>query len=84
MSTIPETGGWAGARPRPRVAFFGHDCTESTVIKRARAFRSAGLEVMGFTFRRRKFNRDYVPEWQDVSLGETVDRHYGLRLLRLV
>jgi succinoglycan biosynthesis protein ExoL len=84
MSTIPETGGRAGARPRPRVAFFGHDCTESTVIKRARAFRSAGLEVMGFTFRRRKFNRDYVPEWQDVSLGETVDRHYGLRLLRLV
>jgi succinoglycan biosynthesis protein ExoL len=83
MSTIPETGGQQGARPRPRVAFFGHDCTESTVIKRARAFQRAGLEVMGFTFRRRKFNRDYVPEWQDVSLGETVDRHYALRLLRL-
>jgi succinoglycan biosynthesis protein ExoL len=54
------------------------------VIKRARAFRRAGLEVMSFTFRRRKFNQEYVPEWQDVSLGETVDRHYALRLMRLL
>jgi len=68
----------------PRVAFFGHDCTESTVIKRARAFAACGAEVDGFTFRRRKFNRGYVPQWADTNLGTTVDRNYPLRLIRLV
>jgi len=68
----------------PRVAFFGHDCTESTVIKRARAFAACGVAVEGFTFRRQKFNRDYVPEWRDTNLGRTVDRNYALRLVRLV
>ncbi|HEX6144002.1 MAG TPA: glycosyltransferase [Geminicoccaceae bacterium] len=68
----------------PRVAFFGHDCTELTLIKRARAFRAAGLEVRGFTFRRDKLNRAYVPEWDDLDLGTTVDRHYGRRLLKLI
>lgn len=80
MSIMPQVT----ARTRARVAFFGHDCTELTVIKRARAFRAAGLKVMGFTFRRRKLNRDYVPEWEDVCLGETVDRRYLLRLVRLL
>ena len=37
------------------VALFGHDCTELTVIKRARAFMAAGHEVKGFTFRRERF-----------------------------
>jgi succinoglycan biosynthesis protein ExoL len=73
-----------GGRGTPSVAFFGHDSTELTVIKRARAFRAAGLEVRGFTFRRDKLNRDYRPEWDDVELGTTVDRHYGRRLLKLI
>jgi succinoglycan biosynthesis protein ExoL len=69
---------------RPRVGFFGHDATESTVIKRARALAAAGIEVRGFTFRREKFNRDYVPQWANTALGTTVDRHYGRRLLALI
>jgi succinoglycan biosynthesis protein ExoL len=69
---------------RPRVVFFGHDATESTVIKRARAFAAAGVEVRGFTFRREKFNCDYAPEWANTPLGTTVDRHYGRRLVALV
>lgn len=67
----------------PRVAFFGHDCTESTLIKRARAFAACGVAVDGYTFRRQKFNRDYVPQWHDTHLGRTVDRNYPLRLIRL-
>ena len=75
---------FVGARgARPVVALFGHDATELTMIKRARAFAKAGLEVRGFTFRRTKLNRDYQPEWDDVDLGTTVDRHYGQRLMKL-
>lgn len=73
-----------GDGPAPSVAFFGHDSTELTVIKRARAFRAAGLVVRGFTFRRDKLNRDYRPEWDDLNLGTTVDRHYGRRLMKLI
>lgn len=68
---------------RPVVALFGHDATELTLIKRARAFAQAGLEVQGFTFRRDKLNREYRPEWDDVDLGTTVDRHYGQRFAKL-
>ena len=68
----------------PRIGFFGHDCTELTVIKRARAFTDAGLEVKGFTFRRQRLNRDYRPEWDDLELGTTVDGRYGQRLLKLL
>ncbi len=69
---------------RARVAFFGHDCTEITLIKRIRSFQRSGVEVLGFTYRRDKFNRAYVPEWPNVHLGTTVDRFYLLRLLKLL
>ncbi len=66
------------------VAFFGHDWAESTVIKRARAFSELGLEVIGFSFRREKFNQGFVPFWENHHLGTTEDRAYGRRLLKLL
>lgn len=84
MPTDRAAAAREGGGGTPSVAFFGHDATELTVIKRARAFRAAGLEVRGFTFRRDKLNRDYRPEWDDLELGTTVDRHYGRRLLKLI
>lgn len=65
------------------VAFFGHDSAESTVIKRIRAFAGQGLHVVGFNFRREKFNRDFLPFWENVHLGTTEDRAYGRRLLAM-
>ncbi len=84
----------ARLRPRPApavppssvvetVAYFGQDCTDNAVIRRIAAFQAAGLEVAGFTFRRKKFNRNYVPSWDNLALGETRDRAYGGRLLKL-
>lgn len=69
---------------RCSVAFFGHDCTELTVIKRARAFMENGLKVRGFTFRRERLNRAYRPEWDDLNLGTTEDARYGQRLIAML
>lgn len=80
--------GWPGMpiEPAPSrlVAYFGQDCTDTAVIRRISAFQAAGLDVVGFTFRRQKFNRDFVPTWENVALGETRDRHYLGRLLKIV
>lgn len=65
-------------------AFFGHDWAESTVIKRIRAFSAQGLEVVGFCFRREKFNQDFRPFWRNHHLGTTEDRNYARRLLKLI
>ena|GEM_PF-217550 len=72
-------------RPPPpaSLAFFAQDRTDSAVIRRITAFQASGVEVLGFSFRRRKFNRDHVPRWANVDLGETVDRHYLRRLWKL-
>jgi succinoglycan biosynthesis protein ExoL len=67
-----------------RVAFFGHDWAESTVIKRIRSFSGLGLKVVGFNFRRAKFDKDFRPFWDNVHLGTTQDRAYGRRLLALL
>lgn len=70
-------------REDAEVLFFGHDLTESTVIKRARSFRANGLSLTGFMFRRCKVNRDFVPPWPTVELGLTEDQSYGRRLMAL-
>lgn len=66
------------------VAFFGHDWAESTVVKRIRAFSGLGLRVVGFSFRRDKFARDFRPFWDNVHLGTTQDRNYLKRLPALL
>jgi succinoglycan biosynthesis protein ExoL len=86
------SAGWQGAEsapqetPRPavqRIAFFAHDSRESVVIKRAKAFQSAGASVIGFMFHRKRDKMQPDPVWQNVALGATVDRNYLARLPKL-
>lgn len=81
---LPSAGRAGHWREAPAtVAFFAQDRTDSAVIRRIAAFQHAGAGVIGFSFRRRKFNRDHLPDWDNVDLGETVDRHYLRRLWKL-
>jgi succinoglycan biosynthesis protein ExoL len=74
----------ADANPRPlRIAFFGHDSNESTIRKRVSALTSAGSEVIGFMFHRRRSGTAPSPDWVNIDLGPTEDRRYARRLARL-
>lgn len=75
---------FTGAAFTGSVAFFGHDWAESTVIKRIRAFSGLGLRVLGFSFRREKFAKNFTPFWDNVHLGVTADRAYARRLPALL
>lgn len=63
-----------------RGVYIGVDATNPTLILRIRSFLRAGVRLTAFTFRRHKFNTAYQPEWDNVHLGETVDRSYLQRL----
>ncbi|MEJ2227346.1 MAG: glucosyl transferase [Alphaproteobacteria bacterium] len=66
-----------------KLAFFAHDSTESTVVKRAEAFQANGARVTGFMFRRR--GRPERPmSWENIPLGVTDDRNYLARLPKLL
>jgi succinoglycan biosynthesis protein ExoL len=69
---------------RTTLAYFGQDCTDSAVIRRIASFREAGVQVVGLTFRRLKFNRTYRPDWDNIDLGTTRDRDYLRRAWMLV
>ena len=73
----------APSSPARTVAFFGHDWTESTVVKRVKAFQAHGTRVIGFMFRRVQRTAPAGAAWENVDLGTTVDRHYLLRLAKL-
>lgn len=66
------------------IAFFGHDSTESTVIKRVRAFQAHNTRVIGFMFSRAQRAAPAADAWENIALGTTVDRHYLLRLAKLL
>jgi succinoglycan biosynthesis protein ExoL len=66
-----------------RIAFFAHDSTDSTVVKRVAAFQAHGARVNGFSFRRR--GRPERPMgWENIPLGITDDRNYLARLPKLL
>jgi hypothetical protein len=73
-----------GDQPAACIAFFAHDSTESTVIKRAAAFQATGAQVMGFMFRRVRPKPPSPTTWDNVDLGITVDRNYGKRVPKLL
>ena len=73
-----------GGEPAARIAFFAHDSTESTVIKRVAAFQATGAQVMGFMFRRVRPKPPSPTTWDNVDLGITVDRNYGKRVPKLL
>ena len=82
-SVRPGAEGTTGTSRR-RIAFFGHDSTESTIIKRVTAFQAQGCDVLGFMFRRARNGPVRTPTWDNVELGTTLDRHYLSRLPKLV
>jgi hypothetical protein len=68
---------------KPKIAFFTHDSTESTVRKRVNAFQANGAFVFGLMFRRSRGEPVSPPNWSNVDLGETLDRNYLRRLPKL-
>ena len=64
-----------------RIAFFGHDAADAAVRRRVQGFRDDGLDVTGFTMRRRD---EGVTGWDNVDLGKTFDGAYVQRVRSIV
>lgn len=64
-----------------RIAFFAHDAADAAVRRRVQGFRDDGLDVTGFTMRRRDAD---VTGWDmsvdNVDLGKTFDGAYIQRI----
>ena len=69
---------------KKKVVYFGLDCTDVNVVKRIRAFKEQSFEAIGITFRRSRYNTDFVPEWDNIDLGTTQDARYFRRILSLL
>lgn len=64
-----------------RIAFFGHDAHDAAVRRRVQGFRDDGLDVTGFTMRRRdEVVTGWDPSWDNVDLGKTFDGAYVQRI----
>ncbi len=68
---------------RGKVAYFGHDRTDSKVISRIERLQRLGYKVLGLTYHRVKFNREHEPAWENIDLGITADYAYAQRLRSL-
>jgi succinoglycan biosynthesis protein ExoL len=66
------------------IAYFMWDRTDAGTIKRARSLRAIGFHVIGFSFRRRRYNPGAEPEWENVDLGLVTDRSYLARIPNLM
>lgn len=66
-----------------RIIYVAPDCTDSAVRKRAHGFVSLGVELLSFSFRRTRYDVDYVPDWPNVELGKTTERRLAARILML-
>lgn len=69
---------------KDRVAYFGHDRTDSKVISRVEHLRRLGYQVLGLTYHRVKFNRTHEPAWDNIDLGQTADYAYAQRIKSLI
>ncbi|MGI9417671.1 MAG: hypothetical protein ACR2RA_07525 [Geminicoccaceae bacterium] len=69
--------------PKARIAYFGHDRTDSKVISRIEHLQRLGYEILGLTYHRIKFNRRHTPGWTNVDLGVTEDYAYLGRIKSL-
>ncbi len=50
------------------------DCTDSAVQKRVRGFLNEGVALVSFSFRRTRYNEEFVPDWPNIELGKTTER----------
>jgi succinoglycan biosynthesis protein ExoL len=60
-----------------RIAFFAHDAADAAVRRRVQGFRDDGLDVTGFTMRRRD---EIAVDWDNIDLGRTFDGAYAQRI----
>jgi succinoglycan biosynthesis protein ExoL len=67
-----------------RIVFFGHDSSESTIVKRVKALTENGADVAGFMFRRKREGQNIPPSWTNTNLGYTFDGHFARRVFQLV
>ena len=63
-----------------KISVFSSDYTDARLIKRMRAFVGIGCETLCVSFQRQRYNRDYVPEWNNIHLGVIQDRKYLQRI----
>ncbi len=77
-----QTGTSADHAPAQRgcVVYVTPDCTDSAVQKRAHGFLSVGMDLVSFSFRRTRYNVDFVPDWTNIELGITTERRLLTRV----
>ncbi|AQR61187.1 hypothetical protein BZG35_05615 [Brevundimonas sp. LM2] len=67
-----------------KVLYFAFDASDSSVIRRFKQLKAVGASVVGLTFRRKRYNQDYQPEWDNIHLGNLQDGHYARRLMVMI
>lgn len=70
--------------PRLTVAYWGHDRRDSTLRKRLRMLRDAGLPALALTFDRGEGPGESLAARRDVDLGRTADAAHGQRVMALI
>lgn len=63
-----------------RIAYFGPDQSQGTVMKRIKSFMDLGWSLTGFTFKRARSLGQFEPFWTNVSLGQIDNGRYLSRL----
>lgn len=66
-----------------KVAYIGFDASHTSVRKRMKQIGDL-TSLVGLTFRRSRYNSDYVPEWDNIDLGHLDNGNYGKRLPMLL
>jgi len=72
----------AGWIPR-KVAYLGFDASHTSVRKRMEQIGEF-TDLVGLTFRRSRYNSEFVPNWDNIDLGHLDNRNYLKRLPMLV
>ena len=77
---VPETPAQHPRAAGVCVVYVTPDCTDSAVRKRAHGFLSAGIDLVSFSFRRSRYNVDFVPDWTNIELGKTTEQKLSTRI----
>lgn len=67
-----------------KITVFSSDYTDARLIKRMHAFAAMGWDTLCASFWRQRYNRDYIPEWDNIYLGKVDDRKYLQRIIVLL
>jgi succinoglycan biosynthesis protein ExoL len=84
LDPIRETTAASGSGWMPRkVAYLGFDASHTSVRKRMEQIGDR-TQLIGLTFRRPRYNSDFVPNWDNIDLGHLQNGNYLKRLPMLV